>query len=277
MLALSLLLAHCDPSILENRSKAIHLATVLEVELSHAVEASSRAVLSDTGQASKLAADEAQRARASVLRDIDTLSATIQKLGYDEEMKWVEDFKAKFVAYDVLDRSILDLAVEKTNLNATRLSHGPLSDASDAFVRAALALASVQRKQDPWRARALAYQAIADVRELQALESPHIAEPKNEAMTRLEQRMEERIADARQVLTELESAVVAKEEVVPATKALESVVELHRQVIALSRKNTDVRALAMTLGQKRTLTASSREALRALSQALHKRVAGPVR
>jgi hypothetical protein len=44
--------------------------------------------------------------------------------------------------------------------------------------------------------------------------------------------------------------------------------DLNRQIIALSRRNTNVRSLALALGQKRTLTAACEEDLRALQDAL---------
>jgi hypothetical protein len=193
-----------------------------------------------------------------------------------EEQELVRDFKAKFVAYDVLDRSLLEVAVEKTNQKAMRLSYGPVRDAADAFARAATAAAPTEGAES-WHARALAFRAIADVRELEALEAPHIAEPTDAAMTRLEQLMDERIADARQALKELESSGAALGAVAEATQALDEVVDIHREVVALSRKNTDGRAREMILGQQRTLTASSKEALRVLYEALYKRVAGGTR
>ena len=47
--------------------------------------------------------------------------------------------------------------------------------------------------------------------------------------------------------------------------------ELNAQLIALSRRNTNVRSLALSLGQKRMLTATCEDSLRALQDALGKR------
>ena len=46
---------------------------------------------------------------------------------------------------------------------------------------------------------------------------------------------------------------------------------LNGQIIALSRRNTNVRSLALSLDQKRALTATCEESLRALQDALAKR------
>jgi hypothetical protein len=40
---------------------------------------------------------------------------------------------SRFAEYRVLDRKILDLAVENTNLKAQRLALGPAQEAADAF------------------------------------------------------------------------------------------------------------------------------------------------
>ena len=46
---------------------------------------------------------------------------------------------------------------------------------------------------------------------------------------------------------------------------------VNAQIVALSRRNTNVRSLALSLGQKRTLTAACEDSLRALEDALAKR------
>ena len=56
-----------------------------------------------------------------------------------------------------------------------------------------------------------------------------------------------------------------------ATAALDRFKDLNAQIIALSRRNTNVRSLALALGQKRTLTAACEDRLHALEDALAKR------
>jgi hypothetical protein len=47
--------------------------------------------------------------------------------------------------------------------------------------------------------------------------------------------------------------------------------DLNAQIIALSRRNTNVRSLALSLDQKRTITVSCEERLHALQLALGRR------
>jgi hypothetical protein len=56
-----------------------------------------------------------------------------------------------------------------------------------------------------------------------------------------------------------------------ASSALDRFVGVNAQLIALSRRNTNVRSLALSLGQKRMLTATCEDSLRALQDALGKR------
>ncbi len=56
-----------------------------------------------------------------------------------------------------------------------------------------------------------------------------------------------------------------------ASAALDRFMGLNAQVVALSRQNTNVRSLALSLGQKRMLTATCEDSLRALQDALSKR------
>jgi hypothetical protein len=45
---------------------------------------------------------------------------------------------------------------------------------------------------------------------------------------------------------------------------------IHTEIITLSRRNSDVRSLALSLGRKRIVTAACDDQLRALEQALAK-------
>jgi hypothetical protein len=131
----------------------------------------------------------------------------------------------------------------------------------------------VDRSEQAWHAQALVATAVAAVRQIQVLEAPHIAESDEAAMTRLEKKAAESEATARRALETLASLVKpdARPRLALATAALDRFTELNAQVVALSRRNSNVRSLALSLGQKRTLTAACEDTLRALQDALAKR------
>ena len=229
--------------------------------------------MADTDEASIKFAREAEQATRAVQRDGDALGPILVGLGYSSETRLLQEFGSRFAEYRALDRSILELAVENTNLKAQRISFGPAQEAADAFRDALAAAAPSEPAKDRWRVEALVATAVADVRDIQVLQAPHIAEPDEAAMTRMEKRMATSEAAARSALKTLASLVqpASRPKLAAANAALDRFTGLNAQIIALSRRNTNVRSLALSLGKKRTLTAACEDSLRALQDALTNR------
>ena len=269
------MLAGCaaPPAALTQLMEARRLASELHVEFTKAAEASNRAVMADTDEASAAAAEEAKRARQAVERDVDALRPILESLGYyGEDLRQLEAFKGRFEEYRRLDDEILPLAVENTNLKAQRLSFGPAREAADSFHSAVdAAVRSVPPKDSP-RARELAATARIAVLEILALQAPHIAEPRDDVMTRLEEQMKTFAASARKTLTGLQAVTgpARASQVAAATTALDRFLSINDQIVVLSRRNTNVRSLALALGRKRTVTAECEDQLKALEEALAK-------
>ena len=177
-----------------------------------------------------------------------------------------------------LDRTILGLAVENTNLKAQRLSFGSAFEEADAFGNAIAKMTPVA-PAGSWRLKSLSALAVASVREIQALQAPHIAEPDDAGMTRMEMRMAISEAAARSALQMLRDLVSAESrpQFASATAALDRFMRINAEIVAFSRRNTNVRSLTLALGQKRTLSAKCEEVLSALRDALAKRSLGGTR
>jgi hypothetical protein len=111
------------------------------------------------------------------------------------------------------------------------------------------------------------------VREIQVLQAPHIADPDDSAMSRLEQRMAASESDARSALTTLNPLIQAASHsnLSDATAALDQFMAVNKQIVSLSRRNTNVRSLALSLDQKRPLTTACEQSLHDLRDALAKR------
>jgi hypothetical protein len=60
----------------------------------------------------------------------------------------------------------------------------------------------------------------------------------------------------------------AARELESATAALDRFVSVNQQIVQLSRRNTNVRSLALTLGRKRVVAAEAEDQLRSLGEAL---------
>jgi hypothetical protein len=104
------------------------------------------------------------------------------------------------------------------------------------------------------------------------LQAPHIAEPDDGAMSRLEKTMaglEGAAAVATNSLRELVTPAT-RQSLAAANQALSQFKRLSGQLISLSRMNSNVRSLALALGQKPRLTAACDGSLMALENMLAK-------
>ena len=87
--------------------------------------------MADTDEMTVAFAREAEEAQQAVQTDIDALEPILQSLHFSDETRLLQEFVSRFAEYRELDRRILDLAVENTNLKAQRLSFGPAQEAAD--------------------------------------------------------------------------------------------------------------------------------------------------
>ena len=270
---LVLTLAGCrgDPSAaLAELAEARRLAADLRVQLSKSADASNRAVMADTDEASLVFAHEAEQTTQTVQGDVAALAPHLRNLGYPTEVRFLDEFAGRFAAYLTLDRNVLELAVENTNLKAQRLSFGPARGAADSF-RDALETVSLGSK-DRCRVESLVARAVLAVRDIQVLQAPHIAESDDAAMTRMETEMGGLEVAASDALDRISGLVDSKAQpqLAAALASLARFKDVSRQIVALSRRNSNVRSLALSLREKPGLTAACDDSLRSLEEALAK-------
>ena len=253
--------------------QAQRLSSDLLVRFANATDAANRAVMAGTDETATEYAREAEQAMQTVQRDADALKPLLAGLGYTTESRLLEEFNGGFSDYRQLDRAILGLAVENTNLKAQRLSFGPAQKEADAFRDALESVARTSPAKDAWQVKALTATAVSAVREIQVLQAPHIAEADDAAMTRLEAQMASSEGLARGALQTLAGLLppVSRPQLDRATAALNHFHDFNTQLIVLSRRNSNVRSLALSLGRKRVLTARCEESLHAIQDALSKR------
>ena len=105
------------------------------------------------------------------------------------------------------------------------------------------------------------------------MRAPHIAEADDAVMTGMEKRMATSEAAARAALKTLASVVQpgSRPQLDVAAAALDKFVGLNGQIMALSRRNTNVRSLALALSQKASATSACEQSLQGLRDALAKR------
>jgi hypothetical protein len=266
--ALAAMACRTDPPLVQV-AQARDRSADLAVQFITAADAANKAIMAETDEASARFVREAEAAKQTVRSDIESLQPVLLDLHYTRESELLRAFAAQFEDYSKLDDQILVLATENTNRKAQRLSFGPGFTEADAFRDAIDALAGAAGA-DAWRVKALAATAIAAVREIQALQAPHIAEAGEAAMTEMEKRMAAAEASARGALREL-APLVGAPRLAAANAAFDRFLKAHAEITALSRRNTNVRSLALALNEKGKLTGACEESLSELREALAKR------
>jgi hypothetical protein len=246
------------------------LAAYLRVQFNKAADASNRAVMADTDAASTAFAHESEEATASVQKDMTALAPLLESQGFSVETRILDEFKTHFSEYRELDRKVLALAVENTNLKAQSLSFGPARQAADKLKDSLAPVTAAFSAKDQCRAAALVAQAVTAVREIQALYAPHIAERNDASMTKMEQELTALDGSARGALKTLEELAPpnAHASLTTAHAALDELTAATAKIVELSRRNTDVLSLELSLGKKPTLAAACDERLNALQKAL---------
>lgn len=259
-------------TVLTQLIDARRVASELRVQFTQSAEAANRAVMAETDDVAAAAAEEARRARSVVERDILSLRTTLESLRYGDDLRHLNDFESRFKEYRRLDDEILPLAVENTNLKAQRLSFGPSREAAQSF-RAALERAiRTSATNEACCAEVVAAKATIAVLDIQVTYAPHIAEAQDAAMTEMEAQMTAAAARARKAVDELRAMLPAASRAAldAASTALDHFLSVHKEIVTLSRRNSDVRSLALSLGKKRTVTAECEAQLQALEEALAK-------
>jgi hypothetical protein len=248
------------------------LAADLRLQFTQAVDSSNRAVMADTDEASVAFASDAEKAIQNLESNVAALLPVLRSANLAPEIQALEEFGRHFAEYRELDRTILTLAVENTNLKAQRLAFGPAREAADHFRDALSAVASSTPPKDRCSADGLIGKAILAVREIQILQAPHIAEPSDAAMTSMELEMASLTATATDAVTSLTQLVPPAERprLSSALSAFDQFGAISRQIVELSRRNSNVRSLDLSLRTKPALTAACDASLRTLQELLAK-------
>jgi hypothetical protein len=258
---------------LERLAEARRLASDLQLQFTKAADAGNRAVMAETDDLATAFVREAQEATTVVQKDTELLLSLLESLNYATETGLLNTFRAQFAEYQKLDRDILNLAVENTNAKAQQLAFGAAKEAGNDFRAALEGVTAAAPEKDDWQVKALVAAAVGGVRDIQALYGPHIASPDDAAMTAMEREMAAAETGVRAALSTLgaRGAPQSRPQLEQAHAALERFVGINKEIVALSRRNTDVRSLALSLNEKGKLTVACDTTLRQLQDALSKR------
>jgi hypothetical protein len=254
------------------------LVSRMQADLASASEAEKSAVLAITDRDSQTFADQARAATARVETELQELGHQLPTEGAQREGELMAQFSEAFRNLKAIDEEVLTLAVKNTNLKAYGLLFG---DAANTLAQMDAALARVIEKRteapDAKRVLLLASDARIGVLRVQALLAPHIAEESDEKMDQMEVAMSKEEAQVRKGLDGLAALQkpAADADLGAARAAFARYEEIKARIVVLSRENTNVRSLAMSLNQKRNALAICLEDLGALKASiLDERIVG---
>ena len=197
------------------------------------------------------------------------LQLVLEALTYQIELKRLDGFKARFEEYRRLNEdTLLARPREHQRAELQRLSFGPSVEAADAFHRAIDA--AVRQAPEPVGCAAgeQGARAWASVLEIRALYPRHIAEAEDAEMIRMEAAMAGAAAGARAALERAGPSAAGFPLARGSTDRAGSLHGRPRRDLDLSRRNSNVRALALAIGRKRTVAADAEAQLMAVEEGL---------
>lgn len=270
VLLTTLLVAGCGgDSALHQLIEARRLSAELIAQFEDAEESGNSAVMAENAERSKIFVKDTDKAVAAAQATSAALAPLLESLRLTDERALLAEFEKEFTEYRQLDAVILGLAVENTNVKAQQLSFGASAAAAEAFDDILEGVAASADGDHAWEEKALAAMAVANAREIQVVQAPHIAALDDPAMVTLEKRMRSAESATRAALKGLRTLAPATE-IAAATEAFDRLMAVNAEIVKLSRRNTNVRSLALSLNEKGVLSAKCEETLNALDDALAK-------
>jgi hypothetical protein len=253
------------------KARRVDIVARMRLALASASEAEKSAVLAVTDQDSQGFADQARAATAEVERKRKELEELLAKGGTQSERNLLVQFSKVFVDFQRIDSELLNLAVKNTNVKAYSLAFGPaagaLKEMDNALSRLVAKSAGSSEARD---VAILAFGAQAAALRIQTLLAPHIAEENDKRMDELEAQM----ADEDQLIHKNMDGLAVSQKLrgdpdfETAAAGYTRFSEIRGRILALSRENTNVQSLAISLGQKRKVLFLCQDLLSALQQAI---------
>jgi hypothetical protein len=260
------------------KAKRIQLVQEIRAALALASEAEKSAVMAITDKESQDDADRARAAAALAETKRRALGQMLDAGGNPHETDLFARFSQAFANVQRIDKDLLALAGKNTNFKAYGTAFGPAADAVNELSNALSRIAAKSATSGSSDVAVLALRAETGVLRLQALLAPHIAEANDARMDELEATMDQHAKQARKDLDGLAALPKLRDDpdLNLAVSAFDRFGLLKTQILALSRANTNVRSVAISLNEKRGATLLCQGALVALEQAIQQESAAGV-
>jgi hypothetical protein len=253
------------------KASRVDLVSRMRLALASASEAEKSAVLAITDQDSQTFAGQARTAAAEVEQARRELGELLKTGGTQIEKELFNQFSELFAEFQRIDNNLLALAVKNTNIKAYSLAFGPANVAlneMNAALSRLIALNAGSQKEK--QLMLLAYGTEISGLRLQTLIPPHIAEESEQKMDELEALMAKEDKQIRRNLNELTALrnLNQKANLATAVSSYDRFNKIKTQILALSRENTNIKSLTISLNQKRKVMLLCQDTLNKLQQAI---------
>jgi hypothetical protein len=243
----------------------------MQLGLASASEAEKSATRALTDQESQAFADQARTATAGVELERQELQRLLAQGGTQAEKDLFDEFGQLFSEFQRIDDELLKLAVQNTNLKAYALAFGPAAAALNEMSTALSRLESANADSpEAKKVSHLALSAQVAALRIETLLPPHIAEASDTRMDELEVQMTQEDEKVQTDLTGLGALVKrsAEGDLNTARSRYADFQTIKHQILRLSRENTNVRSLSISLNQKRKAMFSCQEVLTKLQSTI---------
>ncbi len=267
-LALALALHGCsaEPAALQ-RERKLELLHQLQGHLEASVEAEKSAVLAATDDEARAFTQESKQAAAQFEATETALRGQLERDPRTPQLDALRAVDASWGEVKAIDAKLLPMLAENTNRAAAQLAAGHATQMLERLITSLEAIEAAT--SSPEQLRALS-KAKAAALWNQALLAPHIASPLDAEMTALEARFraDAAVVDATLAGLEKDCPAKAKEALATAKEAWSAYQGDTSKIIELSRANSNVHALDLSVHEKRQAVHRAEAALDALSAAI---------
>jgi hypothetical protein len=255
------------------KTRRVEAIDRIRLDLATSSEAEKSAVMAITDQESQNFADRARAASAAVDDERIELERLVGQSGTRNETELLSQFSRAFAECQRIDSELLGLAVKNTNLKAYSLDFGPAAEAlreMDGALSRMIAEYATSGAPEAKQVMLFASGAQSGALRIQSLLPPHISEESDPKMDQLETLMAKEDFEVRKELAGLHSVLGpgGSSDLRTADAGYARFSDIRKEVLQLSRQNTNVRSLTISLNQKRAAVLMCQDALAALEKAV---------
>ncbi len=255
------------------KTKRVELVNAMRLALAATSEAQNSVVMSSGEQDSQSFATQARAASAVLERGRTELEKLLKERGDSHEMELMDRVGNTLREFHQIDKQLLELAVQNSNRKAYKLAFGPamkLLQEMDEALSHTVSDDAGSTSEKHLQVLQLAGDARIGALRMQVVLLPHIAEENDQKMDEFEARLAAEDRKIRAALASLSALLPpgGRSNIEIATSRYTDFEKLKSQIIRLSRQNTDLRAAAIALNEKRQAMLACQDALVALEHAI---------